>query len=124
MKTNRSLSACLLALVTLPVLAFSQDVKKDTPAVADVRQPRIGDTYNNGTNSKDLTYEDVVELQRKQVIDTIHIKDQTYGDLVDFLRVKSGVNILVASELQNEKAPEVEMRKTTPYVGPPRRVTP
>jgi len=113
MKTSRSLSACLLALVTLPVLAFSEDVKKDTPAAADVRQPRIGDIYNNGTNSKDLTYEDVVELQRKQVIDTIHFKDQTYGELVDFLRVKSGVNILVAPEVKNEKAPEVEMHHVT-----------
>jgi len=113
MKTSRSLSACLLALVTLPVLAFSQDGKKDTPATADLRQPRIGDTYNNGTNSKDLTYEDVVELQRKKVIDTIHTKDQTYGELVDFLRVKGGVNILVAPELQSEKAPDVEMRHVT-----------
>jgi len=113
MKTSRSLFACLLALVAWPVLAFSDDGKKDPPAAADARQPRIGDTYNNGTNSKDLTYEDVVELQRKQVIDTIHIKDQTYGELVDFLRTKSGVNILVAPELQNEKAPEVEMRHVT-----------
>ncbi|HSI15217.1 MAG TPA: hypothetical protein VK961_24425 [Chthoniobacter sp.] len=86
MNTSRSLSAGLLALVTLPILAFSQDVKKDTPA-ADAANPRV--------------------------IEAVKFKNATYGEIIDSLRVESGENIMVAPELQNEKAPEVEMRHVT-----------
>ncbi|MDR3402014.1 MAG: hypothetical protein P4L99_05900 [Chthoniobacter sp.] len=87
MKTSRSLSACLLALVTLPVLAFSQDVKKDTPAAADAAKPRV--------------------------IDTLKTQNLTYGELIDLLRAESGENIELAPVLQNEMAPQLVMRHVT-----------
>jgi hypothetical protein len=119
MKTCRSLSACLLALVAWPVVAISEDGKSDPPA-ADNRPPptpRIGNSYSrsDGTNERILTYEDVVALLRKRIIDHIDTKGlTTYGDLVDFLRIESGANnIMVAPELQNEKAPQVVMHNVT-----------
>jgi len=87
MKTSRSLCACLLALVTLPVLAFSQNGKKDTPAAADDPPPRI--------------------------IDELNIKNVTYGELADLLRKQTGENIIVSPVLQKEMAPDIVMRHVT-----------
>ncbi|MEP6671941.1 MAG: hypothetical protein ABJF10_22455 [Chthoniobacter sp.] len=56
-KTSRSLSACLLALCALPVLAFS-------PATADAAKPKppVIDTFN----IKNATYREVVDMLRKE----------------------------------------------------------
>ncbi|MEP6671942.1 MAG: hypothetical protein ABJF10_22460 [Chthoniobacter sp.] len=87
MKTSRSLSACLLALVAWPVLGFSEDVKKDTPAAADASPP--------------------------QIIDEINIKNVTYGELADLLRKKTGKNIVVSPVLQKEMAPDLVLHHVT-----------
>ncbi len=89
MKTSRSLSACLLTLVTLPVLAFSQDVKEDAPATAAATQPRV--------------------------IDTIDTKNLTFGELIDLLRKESGenFNIVMQPGLEDEKVPQIVMRHVT-----------
>jgi hypothetical protein len=87
MKTSRSLSACLLALAALPVLSFSQDVKKDEPAAAGATQPGVIDVLKTG--------------------------DLTYGELIDFLRIKGGANLIVSPVLQNEMVPQMELHNVT-----------
>jgi hypothetical protein len=86
MKTSRSFSACLLALLALPALAFSQDVKKDTPAADDAKP---------------------------HYIDKLDIKNATYGEVADMLRKETGLNIMVAPGLQDEMAPTIMLRHVT-----------